>query len=244
MNYRLVVLTHGDGPTLEDTLDSFGDHVQGRPPTDVVIVRDGPGYTYVPSWQRHVPTWRVLQVAPGPVGFCKATAYAWACGAAPGPEFVFYLEHDFRITRPVYLVAMAAVLDANPQLVQMALMRDAVNDAEKAAGGLFESRPGQYERRSTHIPLEASPFRGSGAGGRVIDPGVVTADWLEHRAYATTNPSLMRRQFMADHPWPDYDAECEGRFGIDLVLSGYSFGVWGTGEPWVEHIGARTGFGY
>ena len=63
----------------------------------------------------------------------------------------------------------------------------------------------------------------------------------------TTNPSLMRRQFMAENPWPaEYDQRCEGLFGIDLRERGYSFGAWGSGEPWVRHLGRRdrSGWGY
>jgi hypothetical protein len=31
---------------------------------------------------------------------------------------------------------------------------------------------------------------------------------------------------------------------MDLRELGFDFAVWGSGEPWVEHVGVRTGFGY
>jgi hypothetical protein len=50
---------------------------------------------------------------------------------------------------------------------------------------------------------------------------------------------------MLENPWPaDVAAECEGRFGFELVERGYEFGYWGNGERWVDHIGVRTGKGY
>lgn len=228
MNYRLIVLTHGDDPACaEVTLDSFGEMVTPAP-SELVIVRDGPGHSYVPGWAPN--QWIGVQASEEPVGFCAATRYAWTrAAAAPDADYVFWLEHDFEFIRPVNLAELAAVLSSEPTVAQMALMRDAVNQTEKAAGGLYESRPGQYTSRAYYA---SGPDPGRGH------------PWLEHRAYLTTNPSLMRRSFMQHNPWPDHPAECEGRFGIDLVERGYSFGVWGHGEPWVRHIGERTGFGY
>jgi hypothetical protein len=215
MNYRLVVLTHGpDFSYLERTLASFEEHVTPEPIERFLVV-DG---EHAPAPE--VGVWERI-VLGKQYGFCKATGAAWLCGANPGAEFCFYLEHDFEFLRPVDLEPMAHLLKPPSQLAQMALMRDAVNETEKAAGGLFESRPGQYERQDT--------FEGV---------------WQRHRSYFTTNPSLMRTEFMRDHSWPLYPEQCEGRFGIDLIRLGFSFGVWGNGESWVRHIGQRTGKGY
>ena len=220
MRYLLTVLTHGpDFSYLERTLEAFAEHVT-PPPTDAVLVVDGP---YSPPVEA-LPGARRLVLGPEQVGFCVATRACWTEGAASDADYVFHLEHDFLITRPVDLHDLAVVLDANPTLAQMALIRDAVNEAEKAAGGLFESRPGQWELRET--------------GG---------VEWLEEREFFTTNPSLMRRDFMAQNPWPDGgEPYCEGRFGVGLRERGYSFGFLGRGEVWVNHVGtrSRTGHGY
>lgn len=233
MTYKLIVLTHGDEPPcLEQALDAFGAMVTPLP-AETVIVRDGPGYSYIAPWMtRRAGRWACVQAAPEQLGFCAVTREAWRIAAQGDLDYVFWLEHDFVLARPVDLRQLAAVLDAHPLLAQMALMRDAVNAQEVDAGGLYESRPGQYEPQlyiDAAAPDQADWWR---------------APWLEHRAYLTTNPSLMRRAWMAEHPWPDHPAECEGRFGIDLVLQGHTFGVWGTGEPWCRHVGTRTGFGY
>lgn len=252
MNYRLVVLTHGDHRAdLAATLASFAAAVTPTP-SSVHLRADRAAWLNRDWLEAYAgvlgcPISCDFGDAPG---FCASTRRAWqaAVSAAFIPELhnaerraveatythVFWLEHDFLITRMVNLDELALVLDREPKLAQMALMRDAVNAEEKAAGGLFESRPGQYEPRMTK------------GESYWLDTDRITKmhEWLEHRAYLTTNPSLMRRDFMAAHPWPDYPERCEGRFGIDLVSAGYTFGVWGRGEPWCSHVGVRTGDGY
>lgn len=240
VRYRLVVLTHGRAPALERTLDSFFEMVTPSP-AECVLVVDGPGATLpphiyapqdpsvvvgplLPSRARRSElseAWRVVgRTRQG--GFCKATKTAWEQAARPGADYTFHLENDFEFLRPVDLRDLATVLDLNADLAQMALMRDAVSQPEKAAGGLFESRPGQWAEGETE--------------------GVL---WLKEHEFFTTNPSLMRREFMEQNPWPnDGQPSCEGHFGIALRDQGYSFGYLGRGEVWVRHIGARTGFGY
>ncbi|MFL5309506.1 MAG: hypothetical protein ACJ79H_03525 [Myxococcales bacterium] len=238
MNYRLVVLTSPPGDTLGRTLASVAEHVHPAP-AEVNVVADG--------YQPTVEAMRELGF-PGPIpllaleparGFCGATYASWSVGALTRLDYTLYLEHDFLFRHPVDLRELAFVLDTYPQLAQMQFMRDAANEKERAAGGLFESRPGEYQARSTFFDR----FRGD--PGKLDTPhDLYERPWLEHHSYLTTNPSLMRSAFMREHPWPDYPEQCEGRFGIDLVRAGYSFGVWGSGEPWVHHIGERHGFGY
>jgi hypothetical protein len=232
VDYLLVVLTHGADPEpLRRTLDAFRENV--RPlPTAALIHVDGPGGLdprQATAIENDWTEWRLIE-QPEPVGFCAATRRAWSLAAASTLPYVFWLEHDFEITRPVDLEPIGWTLDAYTDVAQIALMRDAVNDQERAAGGLYESRPGQYDDRLTAAP----------------DPvaGVSFWPWLSHRSYFTTNPSLMRTAWMAENPWPDYESECEGRFGIDLVARGFRFGVWGEGDPWCRHVGQRSGFGY
>lgn len=240
MRYRLVVLTHGDCAPLEATLQSFAQMVHPAP-QDAFLIYDGPELYGLGSPHPRLGAvmpeggpWAIMTT--GGLGFCGATRLAWraAVGHTDPPasthEHVFYLEHDFRFTRPVDLRALADVLDHAPGLCQMQLMRDAVSEEERAAGGLFELRRAGYTER---ILLET----GAGATREL-------ARFQLHRMYLTTNPSLMRRDWMAANPWPDYPEQCEGRFGLDLVEQGWAFGVWGDGSPWVTHAGVRTGFGY
>jgi len=221
------LLTHGSAPTLYDCLDSFAKQVTPAP-AELLCVVDGAGR--LPPVDS-LGVWRIVQNT-RQQGFCKATRMLWRLAASSEHPYVLYLENDFLFTRELDLRPLAKVLDHEPTLAQMQLMRDAVNREEKAAGGLFESRPGEYYERYYAESSDA------------MRAGQVRC-WQEHHSYLTTNPSLMRREFMAENSWPDDGLpECEGRFGVDLVAKGYSFGVWGNGQPWTRHVGKRLGFGY
>ena len=238
MRYLLVVLTHGDKATLSDTLDSFAEHVQPAESEAAIVFDSAEQFEHDRTRLRSLAP--LLRSTRGPLGFCGATRLAWGIAAESSRfDYVFWLEHDFVFIRPVDLREPKFVLDQNPQLAQMQFMRDATNPDEAAAGGLFESRRGQY------WPHSAFFDRFKGDPGKLDTPHEMYEQaWLEHRSYLTTNPSLMRREFMATHPWPAYPDQCEGRFGIDLAQAGFTFGVWGSGEPWVKHVGVRSGFGY
>lgn len=235
MNYRLVVLTHGDAPSLDDALLSFFERI--RPiPTELMIVLDGADAREPDFISRDHEVWSRIRIHE-PSGFCRTSRLAWEYAtrhnpdAGTAPDYVFWLENDFVFTRDVDLEQLADTLAWNPDLAQMQLMRNAVNPVEQEAGGLYESRRDQYTERSTMFVQD----------GRVR----ALCPWLEHRSYMTTNPCLMTHKFMRDNPWPaEHEEECEGRFGIELLAAGYRFGVWGRGEPWVDHVGVRTGFGY
>lgn len=233
LNYTLACLTHGDGAPLDRTLNSFFDKVKPKPAL-TVIHWDGPGGTY--PWHRFADD---IDVSVQQRGFCRATQRLWRLASEAETEFVFWLEHDFRFLRPVDLQPMAYTLDQDASLAQMQLMRNAVSVEEIAAGGLFEMRREDYEfaGHTTDLTNYAAE-----EGGLEL---AVTHPWLRHRSYFTTNPSLMRTEFMVQNPWPDDDEPfCEGRFSIGLVERGFHYGVWGNGEPWVQHHGQRTGFGY
>jgi hypothetical protein len=227
IDYTLAVLTHGQGIPLGHTLMSLLDKVRPKP-TRTLVYRDGPV-----GRMPNVELPAEVDMSAEQRGFCRSTQHLWQWASRADTEFVFWLEHDFRFLRPVDLTDLAVPLLGDPMLAQMQLMRNAVSVEEIAAGGLYEMRRADYERVAA-----------------VVDtPGAFGSDsvrtWLRHRSYFTTNPSLMRTAWMAENPWPDDDEpHCEGRFSIDLVQRGFSYGVWGSGEAWVEHIGHRTGFGY
>jgi hypothetical protein len=233
VDYTLAVLTHGRSGTLDQTLASFYDKVRPAP-ARVLLHADGPWMSAPTSGRTFF-----VQTTGSPQGFCKATGSLWkwivadALAREPdAPEFVFWLEHDFVFLRPVDLSELADVLDDDARLAQMQLMRTPVSPEEIAAGGLYQMRQADYTKRLWE-PLTAE-----------YDPDRFRP-WLEHRSYFTTNPSLLRTSFMAENRWPDDGLpECEGRYGIDLVQRGFTYGVWGSGEPWVEHVGVRDGFGY
>lgn len=164
-------------------------------------------------------------------GFGGAIAHAWSQLAARSEaRWVFHVEQDFVVQRTIDLDAMAAVLDDDPSLVQMALRRQPWAPAEHAAGGVVEMYPEAYRDRSHN----GNPY-------------------LRHRLFYTTNPALFDRS-LCSIPWPE-GANSEGRFTHRLLAQGYrgipgdrlGFGYWGcrSDKPLVEHIGAsRVGIGY
>lgn len=227
MRYLLALITHGQAPTLEATLDSFSEMVKPHPAHRIAAV-DGADATLPPI--RQGGAWETTQT-PTREGFCATTRRLWRAAAEAAEryklDFVFWLENDFTFLRPVDLHFLAGQLDADRRLAQMALMRTAANRLEEAAGGLYELRKGDYTPEHTNLPTVPQAF-----------------PWLRHRAYFTTNPSLMRAAFMRACPWGAWPSECEGRYTADLLPRGYDFGVWGAGEEWVRHDGTRTGHGY
>lgn len=196
MKYALAVLTHGEhGP--------------------------GEAIRSLRAAASELPAMIVSYHDPG-MGFCHGTRELWRqvslAAFDENIDYVFWLEHDFRFLNHVPVDRLQAVLEDH-WLAQVALMRQPVNEAEKAAGGVVASRPGRFWPQ---------------AGG-----------YLLHEEYFTTNPSMMRTSFMLENPWPEDGEECEGKFGIALRIIGYRFAVWGDGKPWVEHVGElRTGKGY
>lgn len=198
MKYALVIITHGDGSTLKDTLATFSEMVIPLP-FETIIAHDQ-----------------------GDLGFCRNTQQAWSQARNANVDYVFWLEHDFRFICPIDLKAMARVLDKDPHLAQMALIRAPVSDEEKEAGTWLDYHANALER---YVTSEGDP-------------------WHRHQVCFTTNPSLIRRRFMVANPWPDYSQECEGHFSGDLRARGYHFGSWGETHQVVHTGQLRTGHGY
>lgn len=225
MNYRLIVLTHGDAPTLELALSSFRANVRPAPSSAFLHV-DGADSGRAHALIRRDPWPWMMEEPCWPEGFCRACEAGWRYAAADaGHDYVFWLEHDFVFTRLVDLEELARTLAGDRLLAQVALPRQAVNAEEEEAGGLV----------ARYAALGAMEEVGSFDG----------RSWLEHSAYWTTNPSLFRRELAAEQPWPA-GPECEGKLGIQLRDAGYRFAVWGelTDDPWVQHVGVRSGHGY
>lgn len=246
VTYRLVILSHGKADSFVLALHSYRMNIRPAP-EEVVIVYDGPEPPEHIQKARKEINASLITTGDESKGFCFATAEAWGMGhfhparnyPYSPPDYVLHLEHDFIFRRKVDLEPIALVLAADKEMAQMSFMRNPVAKHEIVAGGVVESRPGEFERRM----FTQGRFNEIGPGGGVILNNE-EHPYLVHRSYFTTNPSLMRRQFMAENPWPSLGPECEGRFGIILKEAGFHFGVWGEGEPWVHHIGKRDGHGY
>lgn len=156
------------------------------------------------------------------LGFAGAIRKGWQFALATGATHIFHAELDFMYRQPIELQAMCDALDEHPYLVQLALLRGPVNDAEIKAGGVVEQFPDSY--RVTRWEGHA---------------------WLEHNRYVTTNPGLWPR-WVVERGWPDV-RRSEGLFGVELFAEDHKrrSAFWGNGERWVDHIGhERIGWRY
>lgn len=219
MSIALIVMTDGRD-TITETIRSFDERVTG--PVTHRVIHDDSGDE---SHRRHLielfPGFRVI--GGNRSGFGGAIIRAWRHLRTVPVDWVFHLEDDFTFNRPVALGDIAEVMTANPHIAQMALRRQPWNAEERSAGGVVELNPDRYEDR--------------------IDG---CHEWLEHRSFFTTNPSLYRRS-LCDIGWPKGN-ESEGRFTAKLIADPeIRFGYWGSRQSgeWVTHIGEeRRGRGY
>lgn len=217
----VLVMTDGRDDCLMDTVPTLD--MLGGPITDRIVHDDTGDPDHHAQLRRWLPDWQIIATTRrSGFGGAYRHAYEWL-RATTTATHIFATEDDFRITRLVDLTAMAEVLDTHPYLAQLALRRQPWNDVETAAGGIVESRPDNYtDCRSDH------------------------ADWLEHRLFWTTNPSLFPRRIL-DRPWPT-GLRSEGRFSADLFTDpDVRCGFWGARDSgeWCHHIGhQRVGHGY
>lgn len=157
-------------------------------------------------------------------GFGGAIISAWKQLQYDNNDWVFHLEDDFVMREPINLNDMMEVMDNNPHILQMALLRQAWSSAEIEAGGVMELDPDAYVQHSDGLHK-----------------------WIEHRKFFTTNPSLYKKSLTIENPWPQGEYS-EGRYGLELFSDGTKVcGYWGAAgsPPKVEHIGDyRQGTGY
>lgn len=218
MEYILTVLTNGRQECLARTLEAFERFITPRP-TQIFIHIDGNHppprllYDEMP-WQ--------VSVARDPVGFTFGTDDCYATAAQSGLDWTFHLEDDFVILEPIDLRDIAAVLDAEPHLAQMAQIRTPWGH-EIPHGGYIPQNQDSYERKSTRVKI----------GKRQVEHR-----WIETSRNWATNPALMKTQFFRDNPWPLVPLS-EGVYGFQIRERNPAarFGLWGWGGPKCAHIG-------
>lgn len=201
---------------LPAALESFR-RVTG-PITRVVVVDDSGDLDHHAWLRLHHPDIDLIATN-GKAGFDGVYRRIWEAIAGYGLPWAFVVEEDFTFDRDVDLSSMQRVMNDRPHLVQMALRRQAWSRPELAAGGIIEMAPDRYEDHPTH---------------------------LEHREFFTTNPTLLRRDFVTHNPWPR-GAGSELRFAREVFRNeSLRSGYWGarTDDPWIIHHGERTGSGY
>lgn len=231
MSIALLVITDGRSACLAQTIESAKKRLRG-PITEFVMYDDTGDSQHRRMLARTYPEFAHINAGPRQ-GFGGAIAHAWQYLADwSEADYVFHLEGDFTFNREVDLLALAATLEAHPELAHMALRRQAWAPVEIAAGGVVEMHPDAYTDVFVDVHQRA---------------------WLEHRLFWTTNPSLIHMDLIR-RGWPDVP-QSERQFTEYLLREGspwvpgdeVRFGYWGRREdgPWVHHIGdERAGRGY
>lgn len=217
----LVVVTDGRRGCIEPTIANV-DRLHGLPVMHRIISDDSADPDYQAWLRLTFPGWQIV-TGRKRRGFAGAVRAARDAAVTTGAPWLFFLEDDFVCERDVDLAAMAAVLERNPHLVQMALRRQAWFPNELTAGGVIEQHPDAYTDHD--------------ANGQ---------HWLEHDLFFTTNPHLIARSTVVAHEWPD-KPHSESLYARQVLRDGRRSGYWGarTDEPWVTHIGdQRVGMNY
>lgn len=230
INDVILIFTDGRGSCLRRTIASMREAWGAEPVDGVCIVNDSGDPKYA-DWldQEYAGYERIHHTERRGFAGAIQSGWAWAADA----DYVFHLEDDFLFNKPVDVTGMIAVLEGNPDIVQMALLRQPVNDIEAKAGGLMQMWPDEYVERSA--PLMAF--------GTDYDREVF---WVEHRLFFTTNPCFYRGGLIANG-WPDAP-DSERKFtNLMLANPANKFAFYGRkfDDPWVHHIGdERVGTGY
>lgn len=185
-------------------------------PINSWIIHDDSGSPVYREWMQYeFPDYEIFST-PGRSGFAGAYHSAWKLLRQRNPEWVFSTEDDFVMDKRVPLLDMMVPLK-DPRVVQMALLRQPWNDKERECGGVIQCNPESY-----------------------INHG----DWLSHRNFFTTNPSLMHGSMMQKYEWPLVD-HSEGIFSHQLFNGTENVSGYWKGTQWCTHIGhERVGHGY
>lgn len=215
----VLCLTSGRREYLERTIASFNEQVKGNIKARIMV--DDSGDDAFHQWVRErFPEWRHI-AHDRQLGYAESMRSARAIAASHFKEpYVFWLEDDFTFDVPVALDDLATLLDWEPKLAQVILLRGPAYPLEFEAGGIIQEHPHSYVR-AVHNGLW----------------------YLKHTRFYSSNPGLARRE-MFEWQWPR-GGNTEGRFGKVLTRAGFFFAFFGDGTPMVTHIGEeRNGFGY
>lgn len=215
----VVILSNRRDLYVHDAIASAREHLSGA--TRIVVVDD----TGDPAWRDHLAATERLVVQPvadQPAGYTAAMRHIWSLYATTRAR-IFFLEEDFTFTRDVDLVFLHAILDAYPRLAQIALQREPWYGNEHRAGVLRAQRERVNRERR--------------AAGRPATAWTDHADFVEHNAGFTGNPSLISAAALAVD-WPNVEWS-ETAMGDQLIHAGMTFGWYGRhgATPHTRHNG-------
>jgi glycosyltransferase involved in cell wall biosynthesis len=208
----LLVIGNGRLDYLHDVVDSALEHL---PELGAYLMIDDSGDTTVRrELDRHYPDFDIWHHDQN-LGMARAVQNGFTHALSSGAEYVFWLEEDMRIVRPVPVCAARDVLDHDDQIAQMLFARQPLTPEEHELGGVH----GAFRGLASHYKEWSV--------------------WAEHDWIFSLNPCLIPRRVLED----GWDRDNEAGTTARLKAAGYLFGVWGHAgdEPYVEHIGVGRG---
>lgn len=217
MKYLLAVLTCGRPEYLVPTLQAYSDFLNPRP--SAMYVWDDGYSTPTDAFSPFGDVPLHLQGQKDKIGRCSGHAKLWEYAAKSEFDWVFTVEDDVVLLRPLRVNHLVDVLERERNLQQLALIRCPWG-REVEYGGYVRQFPDRYERVETMID-----------GGR-------SAKWIESTVDWTSSPALLSTSLPRNVEWPR-GSNCELTLGPRIkemrpeAVSGY----WGWGEPWSAHVG-------
>lgn len=143
-------------------------------------------------------------------------------------DYIFHLEDDFIFNRPINLDDLILILEKNPNMAQVCLLRQPWNQNEINAGGVWQQFPDCFIEKSVDSP-----------NGKIY--------YLSHKQWFSTNPSVYPK-WVASLGWTEGPNSEETFWNKKLLpkplLTCSYFGS-KADPPAVSHIGSgRMGIEY
>lgn len=224
MNVSMTVLTDGRQEYIEKTLPTW---LAAYGKDLIVTIVDDSGNTGYRHWLIETfPDCVVTAVGKDRCGYATAMRRVFEVVLYNESDYNLHVEDDFILHKPPVLQDVVSVLDAYPNVSQMAFMRQPWYKNEIEHGGVVEA-------------IEAEGTTG------FIQKYSNGKPWVRHSAFWTANPSVFPR-WVAEREWPDAPW-CEMNFSKALREEKKVSGIWGHRDNWVcvEHIGReRNGTEY
>lgn len=211
MRTALVVTTDGRVDYLDQAIESLRVNLLGQIGS-CILVNDEPEAEHLLVGR--YPDFHLVS-HPKRRGLAGAVRSAWTAAQRTGASYVFHMEDDFVFNEPVDITNLRVILEANGELAQVVLKRQAWNDEEKRAGGIIECHPHHYTDRD---------------------------GFIEHGRIFSLNPCLIPVT-VVDLGWPDGNEAEFTQMCLQAGLS-FAFYGQRDDPPRVTHIGDHRSTGW
>lgn len=211
----LIVITDGRQDCIEKTIHSFESIVSFNF-YEKIIINDSGDVNYHNFLSKRFPNFNIVSHEKRR-GLAGAVQSAWS-SYSNDTEYILHLEDDFLFNEEPQIENMIKLLEDNPHLVQMALVRAPVNPPEEEVGGfVFQNLKDYFQKNG----------------------------FFEHSRLFTLNPCLYPVS-TAEIGWPDHGGETEFTNKVYLFSPEKKFGFYGDiyDKPRVTHIGGRRSEGW